>query len=145
MQRKNRPLPYIGTARTTGTAAIIAPPSQPSPKSRSGGIDSSTPTPGFLCNPSTYKAPIGYIRRGMKGVGGDRSQHRQDVARHDQMVDLVERMLDLRKRLAKTEADHEKTLLQRRIEATDKQIDRLIYELYELTEEEIKIVEETST
>jgi hypothetical protein len=81
----------------------------------------------------------------MKGVGGDRSQHRQDVARHDQMVDLVERMLDLRKRLAKTEAGHEKTLLQRRIEATDKQIDRLIYELYELTEEEIKIVEETST
>jgi hypothetical protein len=33
--------------------------------------------------------------------------------------------------------------LQRQIESTDKQIDRLVYELYDLTEEEIKIVEET--
>jgi hypothetical protein len=72
MQRKNRPLPYIGTARTTGTAAIIAPPSQPSPKSRSGGIDSRTLAPRFLYNPSAHNAPIGYIRKGeLEGVGGD--------------------------------------------------------------------------
>lgn len=32
-------------------------------------------------------------------------------------------------------------MLQRQIEATDKQIDKLAYELYGLTEEEIKIVE----
>jgi len=32
--------------------------------------------------------------------------------------------------------------LQRQIDATDRQIDRLVYELYGLTEEEIKIVEE---
>ncbi len=68
----------------------------------------------------------------------------QNVARHDQMVSLVERMLDLHKRLAETKAGHEKTLLQRRIEATDKQIDRLVYELYGLTEEEVKIVEEAT-
>jgi hypothetical protein len=68
----------------------------------------------------------------------------QDVARHDKMVSLVERMLDLHKRLAETKAGHEKTLLQRQIEATDKQIDRLVYELYGLTEEEIKIVEEAT-
>ena len=68
----------------------------------------------------------------------------QDVARHDKMVSLVERMLDLHKRLAETKAGHEKTLLQRKIEATDKQIDRLVYELYGLTEEEIKIVEEAT-
>jgi hypothetical protein len=30
------------------------------------------------------------------------------------------------------------------IAATDQQIDRLVYELYELTEEEIKIVEEST-
>ena len=35
-----------------------------------------------------------------------------------------------------------KTRLQREIEATDRQIDQLVYELYGLTEEEIKIVEE---
>ena len=38
--------------------------------------------------------------------------------------------------------NHEQTLLQRQIEATDGQIDKLVYELYGLTEEEIKIVEE---
>ena len=34
-----------------------------------------------------------------------------------------------------------KTVLQRQIEATDRQIDRLVYELYGLTDEEIGIVE----
>jgi len=36
---------------------------------------------------------------------------------------------------------HDKTILQRQIDATDQQIDVLVYELYGLTEEEIKIVE----
>ena len=36
---------------------------------------------------------------------------------------------------------HEKTALQTQIAATDRQIDRLVYDLYGLTEEEIKIVE----
>ena len=36
-----------------------------------------------------------------------------------------------------------KELLQRQIDATDRQIDRLVYELYGLTEEEIGIVEES--
>ena len=35
-----------------------------------------------------------------------------------------------------------KEMLQRQIDATDRQIDRLVYELYDLTEEEIRIVEE---
>ena len=65
-----------------------------------------------------------------------------DVARHDKMVSLVERMLDLHKRLTETKIAHEKTHLQRLIEATDDQIDRLVYELYGLTEEEIRIIEE---
>jgi len=64
-----------------------------------------------------------------------------DKARHDRMVELVKRMLDLNKRLAAATVPQEKTVLQRRIEATDHQIDRLVYELYELTEEEIRIVE----
>ena len=40
--------------------------------------------------------------------------------------------------------DHEKSLIQRQIDATDKQIDQLVYELYSLTKEEIKIVEEAT-
>ncbi len=37
-----------------------------------------------------------------------------------------------------------KELLQRQIDATDRQIDRLVYELYGLTEEEIAMVGEVS-
>jgi len=64
-----------------------------------------------------------------------------DKARHDKMVELVKRMLDLHKQLADTRIPQAQTLLKRQIEATDRQIDRLVYELYGLTEEEIKIVE----
>ena len=64
-----------------------------------------------------------------------------DVARHDRMVALVEQMLSLHKQLPQARTPHEQTALQRQIEATDRQIDALVYELYGLTEEEIRIVE----
>lgn len=64
-----------------------------------------------------------------------------EKARHDRMVELVERMLDLHKQLAAAKTEHAKTNLQRQIDATDAQIDQLVYELYGLTEDEIKIVE----
>ncbi len=64
-----------------------------------------------------------------------------DKTRHDKMVALVERMLDLHKKLAAVKNPNDKTNLQREIEATDRQIDQLVYELYGLTEEEIEIVE----
>jgi predicted type IV restriction endonuclease len=60
---------------------------------------------------------------------------------HDWMVTLVEQMLALHKRLPEAKTGHEQTLIQRQIDATDQQIDKLVYELYGLTPEEIKIVE----
>ncbi|MBE7506846.1 MAG: N-6 DNA methylase [Planctomycetia bacterium] len=45
-------------------------------------------------------------------------------------------------RSAKTE--HETRSIQRQIEATDRQIDQLVYQLYGLTDEEIRIVEEST-
>jgi hypothetical protein len=73
------------------------------------------------------------------------------------MVTLVEQMLAFHKQKADVKTDHEKTLTKRQIEvtderirimkkvmsaiATDRQIDALVYELYGLTEEEIRIVE----
>ena len=39
----------------------------------------------------------------------------------------------------------QKIRLQREIDFTDRQLDQLVYELYGLTEEEIKIVEEART
>ena len=68
-----------------------------------------------------------------------------DKACHDQIVDLVNQMLSLHKQLAMAKMSHEKTAIQRQIDATDHQIDRLVYDLYGLTEEEIKIVEETTS
>lgn len=64
-----------------------------------------------------------------------------DKARHDRTVALVTQMLDLNKRLQDANLEHEKTLLQRQVEATDAAIDKLVYELYGLTEEEIGVVE----
>lgn len=67
-----------------------------------------------------------------------------DKSRHDQMVELVERMLDMNRRLQSAKTAYEKDSLQRQIDATDRQIDLLVYELYSLTDDEIKIVEESS-
>ncbi len=64
-----------------------------------------------------------------------------DKARHDRMVALVTQMLELNKKLQDATLDHEKTLLSRQVEAADGAIDKLVYELYGLTAEEIAIVE----
>ncbi len=66
---------------------------------------------------------------------------RAEKAQHDKMVALVERMLDLHRKLAGAAIPGDKKLYQRQIEATDEEIDALVYELYGLTEEEIAIVE----
>jgi len=50
-------------------------------------------------------------------------------------------MLSLNKQLKEARTPYEQTALQRQIEATDHQIDALVYELYGLTDEEIKMVE----
>jgi len=57
------------------------------------------------------------------------------------MVSLVETMLDLHKQLAAAQRPDHKEQLDRQIAATDRQIDALVYELYGLTDEEIRIVE----
>jgi hypothetical protein len=69
------------------------------------------------------------------------SNNPADKARHDRMVQLVERMLALHRQLAGARTPHDKTFLQPQIDATDREIDRLVYDLYDLTEEEIAIVE----
>jgi len=70
--------------------------------------------------------------------------NKKDVKRHDRMVALVEQMLTLHKQLAAAKSESQKTVVQRQIDATDAEIDRLVYELYELTDEEIAIVEQTA-
>ena len=64
-----------------------------------------------------------------------------DITRHDRMVTLVTQMLDLNKKVQDARLEQEKTQLSRQIAATAGAIDKLVYELYGLTEEEIAIVE----
>ena len=57
-------------------------------------------------------------------------------------IDLVDKMIDLNKELNNNLTPKEKRLLEKQIEVTDKKINQLVYELYDLTDEEIHIVED---
>ncbi len=65
-----------------------------------------------------------------------------DRAWHDKMVELVDRMLELNKqkhsgKLAPSQVER----VDREIAATDAETDKLVYELYDISEQEKKIIE----
>ncbi len=62
-----------------------------------------------------------------------------NIAWHAKLVSLVERMLELHKRSPRLPQEQE--MVKREIESTDVRIDRLVYELYGLSEDEVRIVE----
>jgi hypothetical protein len=64
-----------------------------------------------------------------------------EKVQHDKLVALVESMLELQKKHHDARMDQDKELYERQIKMVDAQIDRLVYDLYGLTEEEIKRVE----
>jgi hypothetical protein len=64
-----------------------------------------------------------------------------DQVAHDQMVSLVNKMLALRQQPVTAKTPQDTTVLQRRIAASERQIDQLVYALYGLTDEEIRTVE----
>ena len=66
-----------------------------------------------------------------------------EKAQHDHIVALVMEMLELQKENAEAERklDDRRHALARRIREVDEAIDRAVYKLYELTEDEIKVVE----
>lgn len=59
----------------------------------------------------------------------------------EKLASSVDRMLSLHKQLAAAKTPQDQTVLQRQIDATDRRIDQLVYELYGLTDAEIQIVE----
>ncbi len=71
-------------------------------------------------------------------------ENKSDRARHDRLVALVEKMLALTPKLRAATGEQERATLQNAVTATDHQIDRLVYELYDLTPEEIALVENAS-
>jgi len=62
--------------------------------------------------------------------------------KQDNLVALVESMLELQKKHHEARMEGDKELHERQIIIVDTQIDRQVYDLYGLTEEEVKVVEE---
>lgn len=60
---------------------------------------------------------------------------------NDELIFLVDEMLKLHKSLQNTNTPTERKLLQKQIELTDKKINELVYDLYDLTDDEIRIIE----
>jgi hypothetical protein len=64
-----------------------------------------------------------------------------EKAQHDKLVSLVNNMLELQKKHHEARMERDKELYERQIKFVDAQIDGLVYDLYGLTEEEVKVVE----
>ncbi len=67
-----------------------------------------------------------------------------DDQKHSRLVSLVREMLSTQEQLTSPQTPHRHTFLQGQAAAIDRQIDRLVYDLYGLTDAEIKIVEEAT-
>jgi len=65
-----------------------------------------------------------------------------DQGRHNDLVALVDRIISIADKVYVSRIPEDKALYQRQFEATDAEINRLTYELYGLTEDEITIVEQ---
>ncbi|MCK4731817.1 MAG: hypothetical protein KAT65_05085, partial [Methanophagales archaeon] len=65
-----------------------------------------------------------------------------EKAQHDKLVALVDTMLELQKKYHDARMERDKELYERQIRVVDAQIDKLVYDLYGLTEEEVRVVEE---
>ncbi|ANN64090.1 hypothetical protein SZ47_05025 [Brachyspira hyodysenteriae] len=67
---------------------------------------------------------------------------KQDKEMHDKIVALVDSIIALNKKLAVEKNPNAVTMINRQINAVDKQIDALVYKLYNLSDEEVRIIEE---
>ncbi len=64
-----------------------------------------------------------------------------DKKRFEKITTLVESMLETQNKLDKSKIDADKKTYEQKARLIDNEIDRLVYELYELTEAEIEIIE----
>lgn len=68
-------------------------------------------------------------------------ENKNDLLLHDALVKLVEQMLQAKKDEQKAVTDHDKNFYRNLIQSLDNRINKTVYELYNLTEEEIDLVE----
>ncbi|MCG2811137.1 MAG: hypothetical protein L6428_06740 [Candidatus Aminicenantes bacterium] len=66
----------------------------------------------------------------------------KDSAQHDLLIKAVESICELHKHKASAKTQTEQEMIQRQIDATGCEIDQIVYNLYGLSEDEKKIVEE---
>lgn len=89
----------------------------------------------------------GYLRIGppqLKTIPIPPIEDKADRSRHDQIVRLVVRMLEAKKHESAANG-HAKEVATRKCAALDHRINALVYELYNLTQEEIALVERSSS
>ena len=65
----------------------------------------------------------------------------KEKSQHDKIVQLVERLVEAKSDWAASDDDREKRRLDQFCADLDLEIDRLVYKLYDLTDDEIDIVE----
>jgi hypothetical protein len=67
------------------------------------------------------------------------------VSRYDKIGALVKNMLKSTRQLQFARTPHEREAFQRQIDSSDNEIDQLVYQLYGLTEDDVRIVEEATS
>ncbi|MGH9574113.1 MAG: TaqI-like C-terminal specificity domain-containing protein, partial [Candidatus Acidiferrales bacterium] len=68
-------------------------------------------------------------------------KHGNDKELHDKVVELVSKVIALVEERRDARTHHESTVLKRQIEATLRQIDTAVYQLYGLDEKDVKLIE----
>ncbi|MCU0447386.1 MAG: N-6 DNA methylase [Microscillaceae bacterium] len=85
------------------------------------------------------KIPIAYLEQ--LPIPVLNVKDKTEKAQHDKLVSLVEQMLNLQKEKVQATTPQDLTQTERLITATDRQINTLVYALYDLSEAEIALIE----
>jgi hypothetical protein len=66
----------------------------------------------------------------------------KDKAKHDRAVQLARELLCLNERFIAAKTAQAKVAVERQFAAADQRLDRLVYDLYGLTENEVRVIEQ---
>jgi len=67
-------------------------------------------------------------------------KNRKDVAAHGRMVELVDRVVRLISDAETTKSESERTALGRAISEAERQIDSLVFQLYDIREDDLRLI-----
>ena len=82
-----------------------------------------------------------YVYFKMFPIFFDNSADLRFADKQKQIINLVNNMLSLHEQLRNINTEQQKSIIQYQIKATDSKIDKLVYELYGLNDNEIALVE----